>query len=194
MTAPLQSFQLSFDGDTRGGFVAESFGTNKVEVVGDRDEHGVLKGFAVQGNNRLFAVRDYVWAHKWSDVNYRKLDLLGKALSFTVDLSEVPCGCNAAIYLVQMDAPVGERSNYCDIQGFDSDFDEVEPCTEIDLLEGNAKAVQATLHTTKGRGSVAQDGEEHDKVGHRTRAAWLQDCGAPRTSLAGEYTEYVERE
>ena len=81
MTAPLQSFQLSFDGDTRGGFVAESFGTNKVEVVGDRDEHGVLKGFAVQGNNRLFAVRDYVWAHKWSDVNYRKLDLLGTTSS-----------------------------------------------------------------------------------------------------------------
>ena len=46
---------------------------------------------------------------------------------------------------------------YCDIQGFDS-----APCLEIDLLEGNRKAVQTTLHTAEGHGtdgrSCNQDG------------------------------------
>ena len=42
-------------------------------------------------------------------------------------------------------------SNYCDIQGYDSD--EMDACTELDLLEGNKKALQATLHTAQGKGA-----------------------------------------
>merc|ERR1719453_195161 len=51
----------------------------------------------------------------WSDVQYKKLDLLGKTLSFGVDLSNVPCGCNAAVYLVAMTEPESDSSGYCDI-------------------------------------------------------------------------------
>ena len=32
-STPLQAFQLSVDGDTRGGFVAEAYGTNKIELL-----------------------------------------------------------------------------------------------------------------------------------------------------------------
>jgi hypothetical protein len=39
------------------------------------------------------------------DVAYRKFSLLDRALSFTIDLSAVGCGCNAAVYLVQMTEP-----------------------------------------------------------------------------------------
>jgi hypothetical protein len=49
-----------------------------------------------------------------------------------------------------------DSSNYCDIQGFDDEFDGVQPCVEIDLLEGNAKSVQATVHTTRGHGADGQ--------------------------------------
>ena len=45
-----------------------------------------------------------------------------------------------------MTTPNDWNPAYCDIL---SD----PPCFEIDLLEGNAKAVQATLHTGEGHGS-----------------------------------------
>ena len=40
-------------------------------------------------------------------------------------------------------------SAYCDIQGPEG----VSPCLEIDLIEGNTKALQSTLHTGPGHGS-----------------------------------------
>ncbi|KOO25747.1 glycosyl hydrolase family7 [Chrysochromulina tobinii] len=88
---------------------------------------------------------------QWSDVAYEKLAPLDKSLSFTIDMSAVPCGCNAALYLVQMDMPSGDDgSGYCDIQGFDDPS--MKACTELDVIEGNQKALQSTLHTTPGKG------------------------------------------
>ena len=169
----LKAWQVSVDGDVNGGFVAEQWGSNRVDLLEVFDEHGIIEGLAVRGNNRLFAISDYVWAHKWRDVTYKRFaTLVDRALSFTVDLSGVPCGCNAAVYLVPMSDPNLDDSAYCDIQGYDDEWDAVQPCLEIDLLEGNAKAIQATLHTTKGRGadgySCNQDGcySNLGKVGH----------------------------
>ena len=48
---------------------------------------------------------DSMGAAEWSQIAYRKLDLLGKTLSFDIDLSKVGCGCDAAVYLVGMEAP-----------------------------------------------------------------------------------------
>ena len=87
--------------------------------------------------------------HSWDAVEYEKLFLLDRSLSFTIDLSSVGCGCNAAVYLVAMDKPSSIGSNYCDIQGFD--LEDMEACTELDLLEGNVKALQSTLHTAQSR-------------------------------------------
>ena len=39
-----------------------------------------------------------------------KIPLLGKTLSYDVDLTNVGCGCNAAFYLVQMPC-IGEDGN-----------------------------------------------------------------------------------
>lgn len=142
-------------------------------------------GVRVVGNNRLFVVHDWVWAHTWREVSYRHLMLLNRELSFDIDLSGVGCGCNAAVCaqplrrsntisavllatdvtvndprvylphadLVQMRDPHDSGSNYCDIQGYEVDGDDVEPCLEIDLLEGNRKAIQTTLHTRSGHGA-----------------------------------------
>lgn len=59
-----------------------------------------------------------------------------------------------------MGGPNEYDAAYCDIQGYDSG--DVQACTEIDLIEGNAKAIQTTLHTSEGHGndgrSCNQDG------------------------------------
>ena len=60
------------------------------------------------------------------DGNYEMLQLLGQELTFTVDLSTLPCGENAALYLGEMDKTGGRSeyntgaanygSGYCDAQ------------------------------------------------------------------------------
>ena len=79
-------------------------------------------------------------------MRYEHLFLLGKTVRFTVDVSGgVGCGCNAALYLVAMEEPDGSGSQYCDILGGSP-----RPCVEIDLFEGNTKALATTLHTDTG--------------------------------------------
>ena len=152
----LRSWPLQMDGDWSGGFVAEKWGTNRVDTNGQGE-------ITVQGNNRLYATTD-IDMRDWHEVKYRRFPLVNRELEFTIDLSKVGCGCNAAIYLVAMAHPnADDPSNpagYCDIQGYDDD--RIQPCVELDLLEGNAKAVQTTLHTAAGKGadgrSCNQDG------------------------------------
>lgn len=75
---------------------------------------------------------------------YQAEKLLGKTLSWTVDLSAAECGCNVALYLVSMHqstsagwcfepgAPQG-GDYYCDAN---SGITCGTACTEIDLVEG----------------------------------------------------------
>ena len=48
----------------------------------------------VQGDSRVYLVQDYT-KRDWFDHHYVRLDLHRKALEFTLDLSNVPCGCLA---------------------------------------------------------------------------------------------------
>ena len=66
----------------------------------------------VQGDSRLYLVQDYKET-EWSRHRYARVDLRKHPLSFTLDLSQVPCGCLACIYLVQMKDPTGGNNNYC---------------------------------------------------------------------------------
>merc|ERR1719410_377995 len=62
----------------------------------------------------------------WDAENIAQLKLLGRAMSFTVDLSHVGCACNLAFYLVSMpargpdgmfshgDEDLGQPPFYCD--------------------------------------------------------------------------------
>ena len=65
----------------------------------------------VQGNSRLYLVQDYQPA-KWEEHKYIRLDLRRDPLSFTLDLSNVPCGCLACVYMVKMKDPSATGSNY----------------------------------------------------------------------------------
>ena len=99
----------------------------------------------LHGNMRAyFSLRPS--SRQWGRLQYDKLRLLGKTLRWTVDLSSVACGCNLALYLVSMPLADGSGSRYCDINTN-------PPCLEIDLMEGNIKALKATLHTQRGQAS-----------------------------------------
>ena len=56
---------------------------------------------ALTGGGRLYLAEDGSAGAGEPD-GYYQMQLLGKALSYTVDLSEVGCSCNAALYLVSM--------------------------------------------------------------------------------------------
>jgi hypothetical protein len=42
-----------------------------------------------------------------------RLDLENAPLKFTLDVSNVPCGCLATVYMVKMADPTTSGSNYC---------------------------------------------------------------------------------
>jgi len=75
--------------------------------------------------------------------------LLGKTFSFTADLSQVGCACNAALYLVSMPAynrqgqPDRTKCDdyYCDANDVCGEY-----CPEMDTFEANNRALAVTPH------------------------------------------------
>jgi hypothetical protein len=99
---------------------------------------GVLR---ITGNARSYLVKDFR-TRTWRSHEYVRIDLNKESLRFTIDLSEVPCGCLACVYLVTMGDPTVDQSNYCDAAenvhpGIDGGL-----CVELDLLEANNHAIQ----------------------------------------------------
>jgi hypothetical protein len=88
----------------QGLFVGESWSEKTTRVV------DANRGLAVIGSSRMFYALSGargIAPKQWMDVKYDKLDLLDKSLSFTIDLSEVPCGSNAAVCMPK--SPHAER-------------------------------------------------------------------------------------
>jgi len=75
---------------------------------------------------------------------FSAVKLLGGSISFTVDISKIGCGLNAAFYLVSMPGS-GAGSNgdyYCDANAVGGN----PSCSEMDLFEANRHAIQITAH------------------------------------------------
>eukprot|EP00913_Durusdinium_trenchii_P031800 g29784.t1 len=76
---------------------------------------------------------------------YMKENFMNKRVSYTVDLSGVGCGCNAALYMVSMkeSEAAGDCDDdyYCDAMSVCG-----LKCAEIDLMEANHRAFHTTLH------------------------------------------------
>lgn len=77
-------------------------------------------GVTVRGDTRIYLVEDFHGA-TWPQHQYVRLDLR-KSISFDLDLSGVPCGCLACVYLVAMSDPGHNNylnkdvNNYCDVR------------------------------------------------------------------------------
>jgi len=74
---------------------------------------------------------------------FLKKKLIGKSLEYTVDMSRVGCGCNAAFYMVTMPAGGRTRCNdyYCDANAVCG-----SNCAELDIQEGNSHSWATTPH------------------------------------------------
>jgi len=79
----------------------------------------------------------------------KRWTLLGRSLSFDVNLANVGCACNLALYLVQMPAynssntadPTSCGNYYCDANKVCGIY-----CPEFDIMEANNRAFQTTPH------------------------------------------------
>ena len=76
------------------------------------------------------------------------MPLAGKRFAYTLDLSNVPCHCNAAAYFVDMPGNnPGDGDYYCDANHGNNIW-----CPEYDVMEGNKHTMACTLHTCNGGG------------------------------------------
>ena len=116
-------------------------------------------------------------AHKESLAvdSYARFQLLGKRVSYTIDLSEVGCSCNAALYWVSMPgyspdgmpAPGNFGNYYCDANKVGGVW-----CWEMDTIEANMHTMQVTPHSCSdpAGGPISSC----DKSGSR-RNSWFVD-------------------
>ena len=113
-------------------------------------------GKAVRNGARIY-LADRCSEGRYDPTAYSAFSLLGRTLSFTVDLKAAGCGCNAAFYLVPMshNAQPGNCGGdfYCD-----ANYVCGVPCAEIDLIEGNAYALRATAHANGDRAGRGAQG------------------------------------
>jgi len=85
---------------------------------------------------------------------YANMMFLGKAFSFTVDLSAADCGCVVAMYLVSMNhnhaRGLCKGDYYCDANSVCG-----VACTEYDVMEANKHVFRSTAHAADDPGGQA---------------------------------------
>lgn len=139
------------DNKIMGGTISFNNGKSRANVVQSGGRSGWLH---VQGDSLQmpYGPRLYL-ADKCQDTfspdMYTRFYLLDKTFSYTVDLSSVGCGCNAALYMISMPAynssnradPTKCGDYYCDANRVCGVY-----CPEMDIMEANNHALQITPH------------------------------------------------
>jgi len=133
---------------------------------------------------------------QWTPDRILPLKLLGKRFSFSVDLSKVGCACNLALYLIAMPARSidgepdpghdrgGQPKYYCDANRVGGQW-----CPEIDIMEANTHAFQATPHKcdtpTNGfyghcdRGGCSQNTRDNNPRSYGVGSSFTIDTSRP---------------
>jgi len=102
-------------------------------------------GFTLFGNSRMYFAS---YATDGFDGNaYWQIPLNNKVFSYSVDVSNVGCHCNAAAYFIDMPGnnAGGGGDWYCD-----ANFGNSIWCPEYDTFEANKHTLAGTLHTCDG--------------------------------------------
>nr|BAB64563.2 endoglucanase 1 [Holomastigotoides mirabile] len=98
------------------------------------------------------AVGSRVYIVDTTDKKYQLFQFVGKEFTYTVDMSQIPCGVNAALYTVEMPAegksPGGVEYGYgyCDANCVDGGC-----CMEFDIQEASSKAIVYTTHSCQSQ-------------------------------------------
>jgi len=90
----------------------------------------------------------------YSNTEYSAWKLLGKRLTYTTDVSQAGCGCNAAMYLVSM--PQNDQVSGCEDYYCDANTVCGVNCHEIDIQEANRFAFHSALHKEYDGNGLAQ--------------------------------------
>ncbi|KKK20241.1 hypothetical protein ARAM_003212 [Aspergillus rambellii] len=149
-----------------------------IEGITDYAAHGVttrggsmtLRQYLREEDGQLTSVSPRVYLVAEDGEHYNSLHLLGQELSFDVDVSNLPCGMNGALYLSAMledggrsklnPAGASYGTGYCDAQCFTLPWINGEGnvdgagscCNEMDIWEANARAQGLTPHSCNTTG------------------------------------------
>ncbi|KAI3551319.1 glycosyl hydrolase family 7 [Colletotrichum filicis] len=125
---------------------------------------------------------------------YEMIQLTGSEFSFDVDMVNLPCGMNSALYLSEMLPDGGKNTSslnklgpawgtgYCDAQCFKTSFingvgnfdQKGSCCNELDIWEANSRATHIAPHPCSQPGLYKCTGEECEKAGvcDKSGCAW----------------------
>jgi len=129
--------QIEVDGYGTVYIVGPDWAAGNFEMTGN--------GFTLRGGGRVYFASS---PNDGFDPNmYWQTPLDGRHFAYNLDLSNVPCHCNAAAYFVSMPGPGGGDGGdyYCD-----ANFVGGQWCPEYDTLESNKYTIAGTLHTCNG--------------------------------------------
>ncbi|KAK1952076.1 family 7 glycosyl hydrolase [Colletotrichum sublineola] len=130
-------------------------------------------------------IRPRVYLLEESKERYEMISLTGAEFTFDVDMTKLPCGLNAALYLSEMPSDGGKSSSslnklgpswgtgYCDAQCFKTSFingvgnfeGKGSCCNELDIWEANTRATHIAPHPCSQPGLYKCVGDECEQAG-----------------------------
>ncbi|KAK2057160.1 family 7 glycosyl hydrolase [Colletotrichum caudatum] len=136
-------------------------------------------------NDSGAVIRPRVYLLEESKERYEMISLTGSEFTFDVDMTKLPCGLNAALYLSEMPSDGGKSSSslnklgpawgtgYCDAQCFKTSFingtgnleGKGSCCNELDIWEANTRATHIAPHPCSQPWLYKCVGEECEKAG-----------------------------
>ena len=146
-------FHISVDGVQKSFRIVGLNESRGLVRIDDGDRKTLTLTHGVYGNASETSQGTRIWASKSGRMesnSYAYFDLLNKTLSYSIDMSNVPCSCNAALFWVTMPgysknghpAPSRKGNYYCDANKVWGTW-----CWEFDSIEGNSHVMKVTPHT-----------------------------------------------